>query len=86
MPEKFAPYYSPGCENSNWASVSWYRLEPGQSGALLQTTNDYSTFYAEADDGAQWSVPYGVSSRSTHSVTGAGTSASIQASTWACGS
>jgi hypothetical protein len=54
-------YYSPGCENSNWASAGWYRLERGESGTLLQTTNDYSTFYAEADDGAHWSGPYAVS-------------------------
>jgi uncharacterized membrane protein len=46
-------YYSQGCdEESDWASRGWYRLEPGQSATVLWTTNDYSTFYAEADDGA----------------------------------
>jgi uncharacterized membrane protein len=55
-------YYSPGCDaNSNWASNGWWRLLPGQSATVLYTTNDYSTFYAEADDGAQWSGPYAVS-------------------------
>ena len=55
-------YYSPGCDaNSDWASSGWWRLEPGQSATVLYTTNDYSTFYAEADDGAQWNGPYAVS-------------------------
>jgi hypothetical protein len=53
-------YYSPGCEGSNWASNGWFRLEPGQSGICLETTNEYSTFYAEGDDGAVWNGPYGV--------------------------
>ena len=27
---------------------------------MLWTTNEYATFYAEADDGENWSGPYGV--------------------------
>ncbi len=54
-------YYSPGCDDgSDWASRGWYRIEPGQSAVVLWTTNEYSTFYAEADDGAYWAGPYGV--------------------------
>jgi hypothetical protein len=52
-------YYSPGCEDgSNWAKRGWYQLDPGQSAIVLWTTNDYSTFYAEADDGTFWAGPY----------------------------
>ena len=54
-------YYEQGCdEGSDWAARGWYRLEPGQSATVLWTTNEYSTFYAEADDGAMWSGPYAV--------------------------
>jgi len=52
-------YYTTDCDD-DWGSRGWYRLEPGQSGIVLCTTNDYSTFYAEADDGYHWSGPYGV--------------------------
>jgi len=41
-------YYTTDCDD-DWGSRGWYRLEPGQSGIVLYTTNDYSTFYAEAD-------------------------------------
>lgn len=51
-------YYSPGCEGSNWASEGWWRIEPGHSAVVLYTTNDYSTFYAESDNGEHWSGPY----------------------------
>jgi hypothetical protein len=53
-------YYSPGCDGSDWASSGWYRIQAGQTATVLWTTNDYSTFYAEADDGAYWAGPYGV--------------------------
>jgi Protein of unknown function (DUF1036) len=52
-------YYSPGCEDgSNWAKRGWYELDPNQSAIVLWTTNTYSTFYAEGEDGAHWSGPY----------------------------
>jgi Protein of unknown function (DUF1036) len=51
-------YYQPNCsDGSNWAKEGWWRLEPGQSATVLWTTNEYSLFYAEADDGAVWSSP-----------------------------
>ncbi len=52
-------YYQPDCD-VQWASEGWWRLEPGQTKTVLYTTNDYSTFYAEADNGAFWAGPYGV--------------------------
>jgi Protein of unknown function (DUF1036) len=52
-------YYSPGCsDGGDWAKKGWWRLEPGQAATVLWTTNTYSTFYAEADDGAVWNGPY----------------------------
>jgi len=52
-------YYHPNCpDGGDWAKKGWWRLEPGQSATVLWTTNAYSTFYAEADDGAHWSGPY----------------------------
>ena len=53
-------YYHPNCpDGGDWAKKGWWRLEPGDAKTVLSTTNDYSTFYAEADDGAVWSGPYG---------------------------
>lgn len=52
-------YYSPGCpDGGDWAKEGWWRLEPGQAATVLWTTNTYSTFYAEADDGRVWVGPY----------------------------
>jgi len=52
-------YYSPGCEDgSNWAKKGWWRLDAGETKTVLWTTNTYSTFYAEAEDGAFWAGPY----------------------------
>jgi uncharacterized membrane protein len=52
-------YYSPGCpDGGDWAKKGWWRLDPSASAIVLWTTNDYSTLYAEADDGAHWSGPY----------------------------
>ena len=49
-------YYWPNCpDGGNWGKEGWWRIEPGQSATVLWTTNDYSLFYAEADDGAVWS-------------------------------
>ncbi|MEU2632476.1 DUF1036 domain-containing protein [Kitasatospora sp. NPDC007106] len=54
-------YYAEGCDaGSNWASKGWFRIEPGKSATPLWTTNNYSTFYAESDDGRVWSGPYTV--------------------------
>ncbi|WP_371502429.1 DUF1036 domain-containing protein [Kitasatospora sp. NBC_00374] len=54
-------YLDKGCdEGSDWASKGWFRIEPGGSVTPLWTTNEYSTFYAEADDGAVWNGPYTV--------------------------
>jgi uncharacterized membrane protein len=48
-------YYSPGCpDGGDWAKKGWWRLEPGQAATVLETTNTYATFYAEADDGRVW--------------------------------
>lgn len=53
-------YYSPGCsDGGDWAKKGWWRLDPGQSAIVLWTTNEYSTFYAEADDGELWAGSYG---------------------------
>jgi uncharacterized membrane protein len=53
-------YYSPGCpDGGNFAKKGWWRLEPGQSATVLSTTNEYSYFYAEADDGEVWAGPWG---------------------------
>jgi uncharacterized membrane protein len=52
-------YYHPNCpDGGNWGKKGWWRLEPGQAATVLWTTNTYSNFYAEADDGAHWSGPY----------------------------
>jgi uncharacterized membrane protein len=49
-------YYSPGCaDGGDWAKKGWWRIEPGQTARVLWTTNRYSYFYAESDDGAVWS-------------------------------
>jgi Protein of unknown function (DUF1036) len=43
-------YYSPGCpDGGDWAKKGWWRLEPGQAATVLETTNTYATFYAEAE-------------------------------------
>jgi hypothetical protein len=52
-------FYNPGCpDGGNWGKKGWWRLEPGQAATALATTNTYSTFYAEADDGRIWAGPY----------------------------
>jgi hypothetical protein len=49
-------YYLPNCsDGGNWAKKGWYKLNPGQKKTVLETTNTYSTFYAEAADGRLWS-------------------------------
>jgi uncharacterized membrane protein len=52
-------YYHPDCsDGGDWAKKGWWRLEPGKTATVLWTTNKYSTFFAEADDGAFWAGPY----------------------------
>lgn len=52
-------YYNPGCPDGGlFAKKGWYKLDPGQAVIPLWTTNMYSTFYAEADDGTHWSGSY----------------------------
>ncbi|HEY0330737.1 MAG TPA: DUF1036 domain-containing protein [Rhodopseudomonas sp.] len=52
-------YYSPNCpDGGDWAKKGWWKIEPGQAATVLWTTNKYSTFYAEADDGSHWSGSY----------------------------
>lgn len=52
-------YYSPNCpDGGDWSKKGWWHLNPGEAKTVLWTTNAYSLFYAEADDGAHWAGPY----------------------------
>ncbi|MFJ1705881.1 hypothetical protein [Kitasatospora sp. NPDC088346] len=54
-------YLGKGCdEGADRASGGWFRIEPGGSVAPPWTTDAYSTFSAEADDGGVWHGPYAV--------------------------
>jgi len=46
-------------EYSNWATAGWWGIDPGQRVWAFSTNNRYAAFYADADDGAHWSGPYG---------------------------
>jgi hypothetical protein len=48
-----------GGEGGNWATAGWWEIDPGQEKYPFSTTNEYAAFYAEAEDGAVWSGPYG---------------------------
>ena len=54
-------YYNPErCrELGDWDTEGWWGLEPGHGEFVVDTANRYVCFYAEADDGAIWSGPYG---------------------------
>jgi len=42
-----------------WDVLGWVRLAPGDSQSRANpTSNEYYYYYAEAQDGAQWSGPY----------------------------
>jgi hypothetical protein len=53
--------YDPvGCRgDGDWATQGWWGIAPGQEVWAFSTGNRYAAFYAEADDGAHWSGPYG---------------------------
>jgi hypothetical protein len=54
--------YDPsGCggDYGNWATEGWWGIDTGGTAYSFWTTNRYAAFYAEADDGAHWSGPYG---------------------------
>ncbi|MBD1811958.1 DUF1036 domain-containing protein [Microcoleus vaginatus] len=56
-------YYRPNCsDGGNWAKKGWWRLNPGECkvvyGGSLRSLNRYYCYYAEADNGANWSGPY----------------------------
>jgi uncharacterized membrane protein len=52
-------YYNPDCsDGGNWSKKGWWRIEPGGAAIVLWTTNTFSTFFAEADDGAVWAGPH----------------------------
>jgi hypothetical protein len=52
-------YFSPGCqEGDDWSKVGWYQLDPGGMAIVLWTTNSFTYFYAEADDGTVWAGPF----------------------------
>jgi uncharacterized membrane protein len=43
-----------GGEGGDWRSEGWWSLSPGEAKTAFWTTNQYSYFYAEAQDGASW--------------------------------
>jgi len=52
-------YYHPNCpDGGDWGKKGWWRLEPGDADIVMWTSNDYATFYAEADDGEVWQGGY----------------------------
>jgi hypothetical protein len=46
-------------EYGNWATAGWWGINFGQQVWAFSTNNRYAAFYADADDGAHWSGPYG---------------------------
>jgi uncharacterized membrane protein len=42
-----------------YEAVGWYVVAPGQTRYLFSTEARYAGYYAEAQDGAKWSGPYG---------------------------
>ena len=53
--------YDPGSCGAygNWATAGWWGISPGGLVYPFDTTNRYAAFYAEANDGAIWTGPYG---------------------------
>jgi hypothetical protein len=53
--------YDPnGCgQYGNWATAGWWGINPGQQVWAFSTNNRWACYYADADDGAHWSGPYG---------------------------
>ena len=45
--------------HGDWQTMGWWAVDQGQTVAAFSTSNRYSTFYAEAEDGAVWGGPYG---------------------------
>jgi uncharacterized membrane protein len=61
-------FYSPdkcGGEGDNFEMMGWWNIAPGSCalvyGGDLQDLNRYSYYFAQAEDGAVWSGPYGAS-------------------------
>ena len=54
-------YYDPSnCgQYGKWGTRGWWAIDYGNSAYVLNTNNRYAYFYAEADDGAVWTGPYG---------------------------
>jgi hypothetical protein len=54
-------YYDPGdCgQYGNWETKGWWGINTGQTKHPFNTNNRYAAFYAEAEDGAVWTGPYG---------------------------
>jgi len=54
-------YYDPNScdEYGKWATEGWWGIKSGGDVAPFQTFNRYAAFYAEAEDGAVWTGPYG---------------------------
>lgn len=54
-------YYDPAdCgEYGNWETKGWWGIDVGATKHPFNTNNRYAAFYAEADDGAIWTGPYG---------------------------
>lgn len=55
-------WYNPdGCgDDGNWGTRGWWRVNSGQTlHTNVWTDNRYFCFWAQADDGATWSGPYG---------------------------
>jgi len=61
-------FYSPdkcGGEGDNFEMMGWWNIAPGSCALVygddLEDLNRYWYYYAEAEDGAVWSGPYGAS-------------------------
>ncbi len=46
-------------EDGDWETEGWWGIDPGGEVWAFSTSNRYAAFYAEADDGAIWTGPYG---------------------------
>ena len=53
-------YDPPDCTGyGNWMIRGWWEIEPGQTVAAFESTNQYAGYYAEAADGSYWAGSYG---------------------------
>jgi uncharacterized membrane protein len=43
-----------GGEGGGWRTEGWWSLSPGESKTAFWTTNQFSYFFAEAQDGGSW--------------------------------